>query len=92
MLFHKNEKGQLLIESMLLIIILMGAFLVLTKQIKERKMMQDLVTKPMERLGRMAGYGTWQEKCTGQGKSNKLSPGQCHPNSIQRSLSSNPNP
>ena len=88
--FSLNRKGQLAIEAVLLMTVLLGAFLVLSKTLSEKKVIQNLVSGPIESVGRMAGYGTWQEQCIGQGKSKKLNLGQCHPNSIQRSLSTNP--
>lgn len=90
-LFSKNQKGQFAIEAVLLMTVLLGAFLALTKAMNDNKILQKFVSAPMERVGLMAGYGTWQKECVGQGKSKKLSLGKCHPNSIQRSLSSNPN-
>ena len=88
--FSLNRKGQLAIEAVLLMTVLLSVFLVLTNELSKRKIIQNLVSKPIESVGRMAGYGTWQAQCVGQGKSKKLNLGQCHPNSIQRSLSTNP--
>ena len=89
-LFVSNKKGQFAIEAVLLMTILIGAFLVLTKTAREKAWMAQLVSKPMTRVATMSGYGTWQEKCLGQGKSTSQSLGKCHPNSIHRSLSSDP--
>ena len=84
-----NRKGQFAIEAVLLMSILVGIFLALTNLIKEKQIVQKLVQKPMERVGRMAAYGTWNEGCSAPGKP-KLTTGKCHPNSIARSLSSDP--
>ncbi|MBC7753858.1 MAG: hypothetical protein H7Z71_06445 [Moraxellaceae bacterium] len=87
-----NQKGQLAIEAVLLITVLLGAFLVLTRTVRSTQMMQKFVSAPMERVGRMAGYGTWNEECRGQGRSGAAPrKAKCHPNSIHRSVSSNPN-
>ena len=86
----KNQKGQFAIEAVLLMTVLIGAFLALTQFAKKEQFVQKLVQKPMERVGRMAAYGTWNEGCSAPGKP-KLTTGKCHPNSIARSLSSDPN-
>ncbi|OFZ28659.1 MAG: hypothetical protein A2622_06110 [Bdellovibrionales bacterium RIFCSPHIGHO2_01_FULL_40_29] len=87
---YANQNGQLAIEAVLLITVLLGVFLALSNVAQEKKLVQNLVSKPIQRVGRMAGYGTWNEECKGQGKSQALSLGKCHPNSIHRSLSSDP--
>ena len=89
-LFRRNQKGQFAIEAVLLMSILAGLFLALTNYAKEKQFMNKLIQKPIERVGRMAGYGTWNDECTAQGKSKKVSLGKCHPNSIGRALSSDP--
>ncbi len=79
-------------EAVLLTIVLVGAFLVVTNTLREKKIVQKLVSSPMESVGRMAAYGTWNEECRSQGKTGSgLKLAKCHPNSIHRSLSSNPN-
>lgn len=90
-LFLSNQKGQFLIEAILLTIVLLGFFLVFIKSAKEKKFISSLATKPMENVQAMAGYGTWnKDGCKGLGKSSKVSLGKCHPNSIHRSISSDP--
>ena len=86
----KSQKGQFAIEAVLLMTVLVGVFLAFTKFAKNEKFIQKLVQKPMERVGRMAAYGTWNEGCSAPGKP-RLTTGKCHPNSIARSLSSDPN-
>ncbi|MBC7420931.1 MAG: hypothetical protein H7328_09395 [Bdellovibrio sp.] len=91
--FHgliKNKRGQFAIEAVLLMTVLVGAFIALTKEARDRKVLQNLTAEPLTRLATMAGYGTWKEACSAQGKSNKETLGKCHPNSIHRSLSSDP--
>ena len=70
--------------------ILVGAFLFLTKEARNRKLLQNITEKPIGRLATMAGYGTWKEQCNAAGKTNRETLGKCHPNSIHRSLSSDP--
>lgn len=89
--FLSNQKGQFLIEAVLLTVVLVGFFLVFIKYAKEKKFVSNLATKPMENVQAMAGYGTWnKDGCKGLGKSSKVSLGKCHPNSTHRSTSSDP--
>ncbi len=88
----KENKGQVAIESVLLMTILLGGFLVLTNGIRQRQLLSKLVQGPMKNLAAMTAYGTWNaDGCTAPGKS-KVTIGKCHPNSIERSLSSDPKP
>lgn len=86
----KNNRGQFAIEAVLLMTILVGAFIFVTKKAREMHLIQDMASKPMGKLATMTGYGTWEEACSAQGKSNRETLGKCHPNSIHRSLSSDP--
>jgi hypothetical protein len=89
----KNNKGQIAIESVLLMTILLGAFLAVTNYAKSKELLANLVQKPVQSLAVMAGYGVWKSGdaagCKAPGKS-AVSLGKCHPNSIARSLSSTP--
>lgn len=88
----KNNKGQMAIEAVLLTVVLLGAFVVLTKTIRDKKLLSKFVAKPINSIAAMTAYGTW--KSTGCAAPNKpsVSIGKCHPNSIERSLSSDPLP
>lgn len=89
--FLSNQKGQFLIESILLTVVLVGFFLFFIKYAKEKKFVSTLASKPMENVQAMSGYGTWnKDGCKGLGKSTRVSLGKCHPNSIHRSISSDP--
>ncbi len=88
--FLNEKKGQFAIEAVLLMFVLGGAFLALTNYAKEKEFINKLVQKPIERVGRMAGYGTWNSECVAQGKNKPVSLGKCHPNAIGRALSSDP--
>lgn len=88
----KNNKGQMAIEAVLLMVLLLSAFLFLTKELKDRKILSGLVARPIKSIATMTAYGTWRsDGCTAPGKS-KLTLGKCHPNAIARSLSSDPAP
>jgi len=80
------------IEAVLLMTILVGAFIYLTKLIRDNQLVSKLVAKPIQNVATMTAYGTWKsDGCTAPGKT-KQTIGKCHPNSIARSLSSDPDP
>lgn len=86
----KNNKGQIALESVLLMTVLLGGFMFLTGEVQKRNLLANLFKKPIESVKTMTAYGTWKsDGCTAPGKS-KQTLGKCHPNSIARSLSSNP--
>lgn len=87
-----NNRGQAAIESVLLVIVLMGVFIKVTNTIRDRQLLSKMVAKPIQNIATMSGYGTWKTECTAFGKTAKQSLGKCHPNSIARSLSSDPDP
>lgn len=93
--FKINNKGQIAIESVLLMVILVGVFAALTKYARDKKLLSELIQKPMQSLSIMAGFGVWKSAdatigCRAPGSSAGVSIGKCHPNSIARSLSSDP--
>lgn len=83
------------IESVLLMTVLIGAFLVVTNYARDKQLLSGLVQKPIQSLAIMTGYGVWKSSgsdgCKAPGRAG-VSLGKCHPNSIARSLSSNPHP
>ena len=90
-----NNRGQIAIESVLLMVVLLGAFLAVTNYARDKKLLSKFVDKPMQSVAIMAGYGVWKSVddtgCKAPGRPG-VSIGKCHPNSIARSLSSNPQP
>jgi hypothetical protein len=86
----KNKKGQAAIESILLLVVLVGMFLALSKTFKEKQLIAKMVSRPIQNIATMTAYGTWKsDGCTAPGKTRQTI-GKCHPNSISRSLSSDP--
>ena len=87
----ENNKGQIAIESVLLMTVLLSAFFLVSKTIREKQLVSKMVAGPMTNVKAMTGYGTWKaDGCTAPGQSRQTI-GKCHPNSIARSLSSDPN-
>lgn len=90
----RNQRGQMAIEAILLMTVLLGVFMIAQNYLKgPPSMLQKLVSGPVaDRMGAMISFGTWHsDGCTAPGKSTQ-SIGKCHPNSIHRSLSSFPGP
>lgn len=86
----RNQKGQFLIESVLLLVVLLGVFMLATNYVRERQLLAKLVEGPMRNVSAMVAFGTWRaDGCTAPGRSRQTI-GKCHPNSISRSLSSDP--
>lgn len=85
-----NQKGQFAIEAVLLMTILVGLFLFLTKTMKEKQMLQNFTDKSVANLKNMSVQGTWKAECKPIKGSGRERGGNCHPNSINRSLSSDP--
>ena len=93
----KNNRGQIAIESVLLMVVLLGAFMAVTNYAQKNNLLANLVQKPMQSLSIMVGFGVWKSAdattgCRAPGSGAGVSIGKCHPNSIARSLSSNPKP
>ena len=87
-----NEKGQFVVEAVLVSAVVVGCFLAFTKIVREQQLVQKIFQKPITNLRTMVGYGTWKESCKGLGSSSAAQRlANCHPNSISRALSSNPN-
>lgn len=90
----RNNKGQMALEAVLLMVVLMGFFMYTTKEVRERQLIAKLVEPSINTVKNMTAYGTWKgedQGCTAPGKT-KQTIGKCHPNSIARSLSSDPSP
>ncbi len=87
-LFQKS--GQASIEAVLLVVILIGAFLFATKTMKEKQVLQKFTTDSVGRVKNMAEYGTWRESCKPLSGTGGEKAANCHPNSINRALSSSP--
>lgn len=87
-----SNRGQFAIEAVLLATIFVGVFLLAIKTLKEKQSIQKLTDGSVSYVGRMAQYGTWREACKpikgGSGRPETAA--NCHPNSINRALSSKP--
>lgn len=85
-----NQRGQIAIEAVLLATVLISFFLVLKNQLQSRQVFQKITTASAARVKHMAEYGTWKEQCKPVSGNGAERAANCHPNSINRSLSSAP--
>ncbi len=77
----QNQKGQLLVEAVLLMVVMIGLTVFINQQLQERRFFQTLVTGPWTRLQGMVECGVWQP-CRGQA--------DLHPNTRARHISTDP--
>lgn len=74
-----NQKGQLVVEAVLLIAVIMAVTILVSNYIQSNEFANKLVAKPWKTLSGMIECGTW----TGCGQGN-------HPGSAARNLSLQP--
>ncbi len=87
---ENNEKGQIAIEAVLLATVLMAFFMVVKNRLQSQQVFQKITTSSASRVKHMAEYGTWRDVCKPVAGSGSEKAANCHPNSINRSLSSAP--
>lgn len=88
--FLKNNKGQFAIEAVLLMVVAMGAFLLVVKELRQREFIQKLTDSSVAKVKNLSEYGTWKQDCKAIKGSASQTAANCHPNSINRALSSDP--
>lgn len=74
-----NEKGQILVESVLLMALLAGITVLVQSQIQRRGFLNNLIAKPWESVSGMAECGVWGPCAAGK-----------HPLTRNRTLSLDP--
>lgn len=77
----RNHKGQFVIESVLLMVILVVGFMAAVNQLRENQVLAKLVGGPWARVAGMIESGVWMEPGPARQK---------HPNQIDRSLAVDP--
>lgn len=76
-----NNKGQFVIEAILLIVVLLGVFMLTTRTLREQKVFQKLIAGNWPKISGMAENGVWEDPSTGRKK---------HPNQLDRSWTYDP--
>ncbi len=74
----KNQKGQVLIEAVLLLTLVVGMWSVFTKFAKQKKWFDSLVNGPWQTMSGMIETGVWDPPQKSKSK---------HPNSFNRVIS-----
>jgi hypothetical protein len=88
--YKLNNCGQLAIEAVLLMTLFIGIFSASMKYLRDKQVIQNLTTKSVGKVKNMAEYGTWKQECKAIKGGSSQTAANCHPNSINRALSSDP--
>jgi hypothetical protein len=85
-----NNKGQFAIEAVLLMTLFIGIFAASMKFLRDKEFLQTLTDKSVTKVKNMSEYGTWKQDCKAMKGGSSQTAANCHPNSINRALSSDP--
>ena len=85
-----NNKGQFAIEAVLLMTLFMGVFALTMKTLRDKQIIQNLTDTSVTKVKNMSEYGTWKQDCKAMKGGSSQTAANCHPNSINRALSSDP--
>ncbi|WII73909.1 hypothetical protein QJS83_08475 [Bdellovibrio sp. 22V] len=77
-----NNKGQFVIETVLMMIVTISVFLWATNQLRESKFLAKMIAGPWQKVSGMIEAGVWDTPDKAR---------QLHPNQIDRSLTVKPN-
>ena len=76
-----NQRGQFVIEGVLLMVVMIGLFLSATRILREEAFLAKLVVGPWERVSGMIENGVWETPAASR---------DLHPNQLSRSNSHRP--
>ncbi len=85
-----NNQGQFAVEAVLLMTLFVGIFAFTMKQIRDKQLVQNLTDTSVAKVKNMSEYGTWRPECKAIKGGSSQTAANCHPNSINRALSSDP--
>jgi hypothetical protein len=88
--FRLNNKGQFAIEAVLLMTLFVGVFAFAMNLIREKQFIQKLTDTSVTKVKNLTEYGTWKQDCKAMKGGSSQTAANCHPNSINRALSSDP--
>lgn len=77
----KNQKGQFLIEAILLMVVTVGLISYASKTLKDKKVVQKLISGNWPKISGMIETGVWAEPSKARSD---------HPNQIERGVSYDP--
>ncbi len=89
-IFLKNNYGQFAIEAVLLTVVMVSIFALAVKFLRDRQYIQLLTNDSVGKVKNLSEYGTWKPVCKALKGSASQTAANCHPNSINRALSSDP--
>ena len=85
-----NNKGQFAIEAVLLMTLFVGLFAFTMNLIRKKNIVQNLTDTSVAKVKNLSEYGTWKQDCKAMKGGSSQTAANCHPNSINRALSSDP--
>ncbi|MBC7754579.1 MAG: hypothetical protein H7Z71_10100 [Moraxellaceae bacterium] len=85
-----NNKGQFAIEAVLLMTLFIGIFAASMNTLKKKQFVQKLTDTSVAKVKNLSEYGTWKQNCKAMKGGSSQTAANCHPNSINRALSSDP--
>jgi hypothetical protein len=77
----RNNKGQFVIETVLLMFVTVSLFIWATGELRDRKILAKFIGEPWVKISGMIETGVWQEPSQAR---------TSHPNQLKRSLSLDP--
>lgn len=79
-----DQRGQVLIETLLLAIVALGLLSATLSYLKENKTLDKVVNVAWLGVAEMAEYGTWPSAGSRACDNNPRGQGACHPNGAER--------
>ncbi len=61
---HKNEKGQLALESVLIVTLLLSLSIFASREMKKRNFIGSLIAEPWKQISGMMSTGNWADSQT----------------------------
>ncbi|MFM6929445.1 MAG: TadE/TadG family type IV pilus assembly protein [Bdellovibrio sp.] len=80
--FKPTEKGQFVIEAVLLMVVMLGIFLASINALKEGQFLAKLISGPWVKISGMIESGVWEDE--------KVTKKTSHPNTFNRTVSFKP--
>jgi hypothetical protein len=79
-----------MIEAVLLMTLFVGVFAFAMNLIRDKQIVQKITDTSVTKVKNLSEYGTWKQDCKAMKGGSSQTAANCHPNSINRALSSDP--
>jgi len=86
---RQSQRGQVLIEYVLLSVVVLGVAMGLTRKLQEAEVLAAFVEKPWGSIAGMIEFGSWSNESAASMRRKNKSGGNLHPSSRQLSLKPN---